>query len=69
MKPIQRRVELMFLGTIRLRSTVNIKDSDIIDGPKQESGISPNFVHRQDGTHRRKTVVKATECYEWSSSR
>lgn len=63
MKPIQRRVELMFLGTIRLRSTVNIKDSDIIDGPKQESGISPNFVHSQDGSHLRKTVVKASECY------
>lgn len=63
MKPIQRRVATMFLGTIRLRSTVNVRDSDVIDGAKQESGISPNFVHSQDGSHLRKTVVKASGAY------
>ncbi|MBP5090885.1 DNA-dependent RNA polymerase, partial [Pseudomonas chlororaphis] len=63
MKPVQRRVDLMFLGTVRIQATVNVKDSDNIDGAKQESGISPNFVHSQDGSHLRKTVVKASECY------
>ncbi|WP_218182714.1 DNA-directed RNA polymerase [Pseudomonas gingeri] len=63
MKPIQRRIDLMFLGTIRLQSTVNVRDSNVIDGLKQQSGISPNFVHSQDGSHLRKTVVKAYEAY------
>lgn len=63
MKPIQRRVDLMFLGTVRLQATINVRDSNSIDGAKQESGISPNFVHSQDGSHLRKTVVKASECY------
>ncbi|WP_124340581.1 DNA-directed RNA polymerase [Pseudomonas chlororaphis] len=63
MKPIQRRLDLMFLGTVRIQPTVNVKDSNNIDGAKQESGISPNFVHSQDGSHLRKTVVKASECY------
>lgn len=63
MKPVQRRVDLMFLGTVRLQATINVRDSDNIDGAKQESGISPNFVHSQDGSHLRKTVVKASETY------
>lgn len=63
MKPVQRRVDLMFLGTVRLQATINVRDSDSIDGAKQESGISPNFVHSQDGSHLRKTVVKAYEAY------
>ncbi len=63
MKPIQRRVDLMFLGTVRLQATINVRDSDSIDGAKEESGISPNFVHSQDGSHLRKTVVKASEAY------
>lgn len=63
MKPVQRRVDLMFLGTVRLQATINVRDSDAIDGAKQESGISPNFVHSQDGSHLRKTVVKASEAY------
>lgn len=63
MKPVQRRVDLMFLGTVRLQATINVRDSDNIDGAKQESGISPNFVHSQDGSHLRKTVVKASEAY------
>ncbi|MCF7532774.1 DNA-directed RNA polymerase [Pseudomonas petrae] len=63
MKPVQRRIDLMFLGTVRLQATINVRDSDTIDGAKQESGISPNFVHSQDGSHLRKTVVKASECY------
>lgn len=61
MKPIQKRVELMFLGQTRIRATVNVKDSSEIDGRKQETGIAPNFVHSQDGNHMRMTVV---HCYE-----
>uniref|UniRef100_UPI003FD6C04C DNA-directed RNA polymerase n=1 Tax=Pseudomonas sp. TaxID=306 RepID=UPI003FD6C04C len=63
MVPVQRRVDLIFLGAARLRSTINVRDSNEIDGAKQESGISPNFVHSQDGSHLRKTVVKASESY------
>ncbi|KPA96924.1 DNA-directed RNA polymerase [Pseudomonas asplenii] len=59
MKPVQRRIDLMFLGTVRLQSTINVRDSNEIDGLKQQSGISPNFVHSKDGSHLRKTVVKA----------
>ena len=64
MLPVQRRVDLMFLGTVRLQATINVRDSAIIDGRKQEAGISPNFVHSQDGSHLRKTVVHASEKYQ-----
>jgi DNA-directed RNA polymerase len=63
MVPETRRIDLMFLGDIRLQSTVTVRDSDKIDARKQESGISPNFVHSQDGSHLRKTVVHAAENY------
>ncbi|QNJ57443.1 RNA polymerase [Pseudomonas phage Waldo5] len=63
MVPETRRIDLMFLGDIRLQSTVTVRDSDKIDARKQESGISPNFVHSQDGSHLRKTVVHAFEKY------
>lgn len=63
MIPETRRIDLMFLGDIRLQSTVTVRDSDKIDARKQESGISPNFVHSQDGSHLRKTVVHAAEQY------
>lgn len=63
MIPETRRIDLMFLGDIRLQSTVTVRDSDKIDARKQESGISPNFVHSQDGSHLRKTVVHAAENY------
>lgn len=61
-----RRVDLMFLGDIRLQCTVTMSDKPheiVIDKRKQESGISPNFVHSQDGSHLRKTVVHASEQY------
>jgi DNA-directed RNA polymerase len=35
-----------------------------IDARKQESGISPNFVHSQDGSHLRKTVVRGHDHYK-----
>jgi DNA-directed RNA polymerase len=63
MKPEQRRIDLTFLGSMRLQTTINVRDSNVIDGLKQQSGISPNFVHSQDGSHLRKTVVKAHESY------
>jgi len=62
-KPEKRRIDLMFLGTHRMEATVNVRDSKEMDPRKQESGVSPNFVHSQDGSHLRKTVVKANEAY------
>ena len=63
MIPETRRIDLMFLGDVRIQATVTVRDSDKIDARKQESGISPNFVHSQDGSHLRKTVVHAAERY------
>ena len=63
MVPEQRRMDLMFHGTIRFTATVNVRDTDKIDGRKQESGIAPNFVHSKDGSHLRKTVVHAATKY------
>lgn len=62
-KPEKRRIDLMFLGTHRMEATVNVRDSKEMDPKKMESGVSPNFVHSQDGSHLRKTVVKANEAY------
>lgn len=59
-----RRVDLMFLGDIRIQSTVTVRISDKIDARKQESGISPNFVHSQDGSHMRKTIVHGHDAYQ-----
>jgi DNA-directed RNA polymerase len=55
----------MFMGDIRIQATVNLRDdgTNKINGRKQESGISPNFVHSQDGSHLRKTVVHAHDVY------
>lgn len=61
--PKQVRLNLMFLGVIRLQPTVNTHQSLGIDARKQESGIAPNFVHSQDGSHLRKTVVHAHRAY------
>lgn len=63
--PETRRVDLMFLGDVRLQATVNLRDdgTNKINARKQESGISPNFVHSQDGSHLRKTVVRGSEVY------
>ncbi|CAB63592.1 RNA polymerase [Yersinia phage phiYeO3-12] len=62
-KPLQKRLDMIFLGQFRLQPTINtLKDSGI-DAHKQESGIAPNFVHSQDGSHLRMTVVYAHENY------
>lgn len=62
-KPVQKRVELTFLGSIRLRATVNTYEDVGIDAHKQETGIAPNFVHSMDGCHLRQTVVHASRKY------
>lgn len=59
----QERLDLMFLGEMRIRSTFNTGVVKGIDAKKQESGIAPNFVHSQDGSHLRKTVVHANRKY------
>ncbi|MEE2186353.1 DNA-directed RNA polymerase, partial [Klebsiella pneumoniae] len=62
-KPVQTRLNLMFLGQIRLQPTVNTNKDSGIDARKQESGIAPNFVHSMDGSHLRMTVVRSNEVY------
>ncbi|QFR42352.1 RNA polymerase [Pantoea phage vB_PagP-SK1] len=61
--PVQTRLNLMFLGQFRIQPTINTHKTSGIDAHKQESGIAPNFVHSQDGSHLRKTVVHAYEKY------
>ncbi|AWD92487.1 DNA-directed RNA polymerase [Pectobacterium phage Jarilo] len=58
-----KRLNLLFLGQFRLQPTVSTGRGYEIDAHKQESGISPNFVHSQDGNHLRMTVVHANEAY------
>ena len=58
------RLNLMFLGSFNLQPTVNKGTKKELDKHKQESGISPNFVHSQDGSHLRKTVVHTHRKYE-----
>lgn len=62
-KPEKRRIDLMFLGSHRMEATVVVRDTKELDPKKQESGVSPNFVHSQDGSHLRKTVVKGHRAY------
>lgn len=62
-KPTQKRLDLMFLGKFRMQPTYNTNKDTGIDAHKQESGIAPNFVHSQDGSHLRMTVVHAYEKY------
>lgn len=57
------RLNLMFLGSFNLQPTVNKGMKKELDKQKQESGISPNFVHSQDGSHLRKTVVHTHRKY------
>lgn len=57
------RLNLMFLGSFNLQPTVNKGTKKGLDKHKQESGISPNFVHSQDGSHLRKTVVHTHRKY------
>ncbi|CDM21594.1 predicted RNA polymerase [Citrobacter phage CR8] len=56
------RIKLMFMG-VQYRPTLNLGKSKEMDKHKQESGISPNFVHSQDGSHLRKTVVHTHRKY------
>lgn len=53
-----KRVACQLAGLYTMR--VGHKTNQI-DGNKQKSGISPNFVHSLDATHLRKTVLKAKE--------
>lgn len=62
-KPVQKRLNLMFMGSFRLQPTINVGEGSVIDKRKQESGIAPNYVHSMDGSHLRKTVVFAHEKY------
>lgn len=62
-KPIQKRLDLMFLGSMRLQPTINTHRDSGIDAHKQETGIAPNFVHSMDGSHLRMTVVHARRKY------
>uniref|UniRef100_A0AAU8GD48 DNA-directed RNA polymerase n=3 Tax=unclassified Kayfunavirus TaxID=2749939 RepID=A0AAU8GD48_9CAUD len=57
------RLNLMFLGSFNLQPTVNKGTKKELDKHKQESGISPNFVHSQDGSHLRKTVAHTHRKY------
>lgn len=60
-----RRIDLILLGDVRLQTTIqtDTKGTKKIDAKKQESGISPNFVHSLDGSHLRKTVTHAHDAY------
>lgn len=59
---VSQRIDLIILGDVRIRSTV-LNTQDAIDARKQESGISPNFVHSMDGNHLRQTVVHAHDAH------
>ena len=59
----QARLKLTFLGQANVFMTYNKGEAKEIDAHKQESGIAPNFVHSQDGSHLRTTVVHAHEAY------
>ena len=59
----QARLKLTFLGQANVFMTYNKGEAKEIDAHKQESGIAPNFVHSQDGSHLRMTVVHANEVY------
>lgn len=57
------RLNLMFLGEFRLQPTINTGKDIGLDAAKQESGIAPNFVHSQDGSHLRMTIKHAADAY------
>lgn len=64
-----RRIDLILMGDVRLQTTIKSDKEDgpkkpKIDARKQESGISPNFVHSLDGSHLRSTVVHAHDAYD-----
>ncbi|WGH15442.1 DNA-dependent RNA polymerase [Pseudomonas phage PSA6] len=59
-----RRIDMVIMGDVRLQITVKQSTADSkIDARKQESGISPNFVHSLDGSHLRKTVAHTHDKY------
>ncbi|CBZ41982.1 RNA polymerase [Pseudomonas phage phi15] len=58
-----KRIDMILMGDVRLTATV-LHQQDQIDARKQESGISPNFVHSMDGNHLRQTVVHAHDAYD-----
>lgn len=62
-KSAQTRLNLMFLGQFRLQPTVNTNKDKGMDARKQESGIAPNFVHSQDGSHLRMTIKHCADTY------
>lgn len=55
-KPKQARIEFMFMGQFRMQPTFNTAETLGIDKHKQKTGIAPNFVHSQDGSHLRMTI-------------
>lgn len=59
------RIDLIFMGDVRLQTSLlkDAKEENKIDARKQESGISPNFVHSLDGSHLRSTVVHGHDAY------
>lgn len=61
--PVQTRLNLMFLGVMRLQPTVNTHKSAGIDARKQESGIAPNVIHSMDASHLRKVVNHSHKVY------
>ena len=56
------RVNFMLMGK-RINLRVENANDWTIDKRKQESGISPNFVHSNDANHLRVTVVNANKKY------
>lgn len=58
-KPLCKRIDLVFLGRVRLKPTVRVGESDVIDSSRQVSGIAPNFIHSFDGCHLRMVINHA----------
>ena len=62
-KPVTVKIDCMLFSGTRYQVKEVPTDEFTIDGAKQRSGISPNFVHSLDATHLRKTVVHARRKY------
>lgn len=56
-------IDLLFMGDVRIQLQINSGKDKKIDKRKQESGISPNYVHSMDGNHLRMTAVHAHRKY------
>lgn len=59
----QKRIDCVIFGTMRLQTTINLRDGVKIDAKKQASGIAPNFVHSCDASHLMLTSVKGYDVY------